>query len=474
LAFNPEPMDLRHYIGGRQMPVESADFTVPVSDELVSLDASNQSAKSPVQSTKSSVELRSHEIDEVLGQPPVWLVRWGISVVFFVLAVLFLSAWFVKYPDIVSAPMRVLAVSPPRSVVTRTEGKLTRLLATDDAPVRAGQILAYIESTADHAEVLALDSVTDTLVRLANGGPLEALNRVSIPLFFRLGEVQKSYQTFQEAFVRAKASLANGINPQKQQVLGNDLLQLQTLNQNQEAQLTNLQSDLQLAKEELRSQERLSQRGLVSKTDYRQALSKYLSRKQAYEQAHSSLNTNQLSQNQKHQEQLELQRTITDQRAGLIQAVNTLKSDVESWKQRYLVLSPMSGRFSMPAPMQEGQYMKAGQELGYVLPPGNGYYGEMLVGQYNFGKVRAGQTVLIKLPSYPYQEFGSITGRVQAIGAIPKDTAFRVQIQFPNGLITNAHRQIPYRTGLVATGQIVTEDTRLLERLFHELRRVLK
>ncbi len=410
----------------------------------------------------------------MLGQPPAWLVRWGISVVFFVLAVLLGAAWFVKYPDVVSAPMRVLAVSPPRSVVTRTDGKLTRLFANDDAPVRAGQVLAYLESTADHAEVLALDAVTDTLVQLANGGPLEALNRVSIPLFFRLGEVQKSYQTFQQAFVQANASLGNGINSQKQRVLGNDLVQLQTLNQNQEAQLTNLQTDLQLADEELRSQERLSQRGLVAKTDYRQALSKYLSRKQAYEQAHSVLNTNQLSQNQKHQEQLELRRTITDQRAGLIQAVNTLKSDVESWKQRYVVLSPVAGRFSMPAPVQEGQFMKAGQEIGYVLPPGTGYYGEMLVGQYNFGKVRAGQTVLIKLPSYPYQEFGSIRGRVQIIGAMPKDTAFRVQVRLLNGLTTTANRRIPYRTGLVATGQIVTEDTRLLERLFQEVRRVLK
>jgi hypothetical protein len=82
--------------------------------------------------------------------------------------------------------------------------------------------------------------------------------------------------------------------------------------------------------------------------------------------------------------------------------------------------------------------------------------------------------VLIKLPSYPYQEFGSIAGRVQAIGEMPKDTAFRVQIQFPNGLITNAKKQIPYRTGLVANGQIITEDTRLLERLFQELRRVMK
>jgi multidrug resistance efflux pump len=389
-------------MGGRQQAnlSGSSGFAIPtqliadLKSAVISVGIANPDEPTPLSPSHTfalSPELRSHEIDEVLGQPPAWLVRWGISVVFFVLAMLMLAAWFVKYPDVVSAPLRVVAVSPPRSVVTRTEGKLTQLLVADDAPVQAGQVLAYIESTADHVEVLALDAVADTLVNVANGGDVEALNRLAIPLFFRLGEVQKSYQTFQEAFVRAKASLANGVNQQKKQVLANDLVQLQTLNQNQENQLTNLQTDLQLADDELRSQERLSKRGLVSKADYRQALSKYLSRKQAYEQAHSSLNTNQLSQNQKRQEQLELQRTMTDQRAGLVQAVNTLKSDLESWKQRYIVLAPMSGRFSMPVPMQEGQFMKGGQELGYVLPPGNGYYGEMLVGQYNSAKFGLGK-----------------------------------------------------------------------------------
>lgn len=421
-----------------------------------------------------AIELRSSEVDEVLGQPPAWLVRWGITVFAGVLAMLGAITWFVQYPDRVSAPLRVLAVSPPRPVVTRTEGKLERLFVADNQPVRAGQVLAWLESTADHAEVLTLDRVADTLVQRANSNRLERVQTVSIPLFFRLGEVQRSYQTFQEAFVRAKASLANGLNSQKGQVLTNDVGQLQSLYENQQAQLDNLATDLQLAAEELGSQERLNKRGLVSRNEYRQALSRYLSRKQAYEQARSSLNSNRLSQNQKRQEQLELQRTVTDGRAGLVQAINTLKSDLEAWKQRYVAVAPVAGRFSMTTTLQEGQYLKTGQELGYVLPPNGQYYGEMLVGQYNFGKVRVGQRVLVQLPSYPHQEFGSVEGQVKSIGAMPRDTAFRIQVAFPNGLTTTAHHPIPYRTGLVASGQIITEDTRLMERLFHEFLRVIR
>ncbi|TAE33515.1 MAG: HlyD family efflux transporter periplasmic adaptor subunit [Cytophagales bacterium] len=421
-----------------------------------------------------TIELRSPDVNEVLGQPPAWLVRWGISLVFLVLLVLLGIAWFIHYPDRVSAPLRVLAVSPPRPVVTRTEGKLERLFVVDDQPVRAGQVLAWLESTADHAEVLALDRVADTLVQRANGNRLERVQTVSIPLFFRLGEVQRSYQTFQEAFVRAKASLANGLNSQKGQVLTNDVGQLQSLYENGQAQLDNLEADLQLAAEELDSQERLSKRGLVSRNEYRQALSRYLSRKQAYEQARSSLNSNRLSQNGKRQEQLELQRTVTDGRVSLVQAINTLKSDLEAWKQRYVAVAPVAGRFSMATTLQEGQYLKTGQELGHVLPPDGRYYGEMLVGQYNFGKVRVGQRVLVQLPSYPHEQFGSVEGEVKAIGAMPRDTAFRIQVVFPNGLMTTAHHPIPYRTGLVASGQIITEDTRLLERLFHEFLRVVR
>ena len=47
------------------------------------------------------IALHSEEIQDILGKAPSYLVRWGITVIFFVLMVIFLISWFVKYPDII-------------------------------------------------------------------------------------------------------------------------------------------------------------------------------------------------------------------------------------------------------------------------------------------------------------------------------------------------------------------------------------
>ena len=49
------------------------------------------------------VELRSEEVQEILGTPPNWLVRWGTLVVLVGFSFLLCVAWFVRYPDVVSS-----------------------------------------------------------------------------------------------------------------------------------------------------------------------------------------------------------------------------------------------------------------------------------------------------------------------------------------------------------------------------------
>jgi hypothetical protein len=65
----------------------------------------------------------SSEVNEVLSQPPSWLVRWGITVFFFVLLILLGVGWFVEYPDLIKANLRVVAMNFPKSVNAKSEGR---------------------------------------------------------------------------------------------------------------------------------------------------------------------------------------------------------------------------------------------------------------------------------------------------------------------------------------------------------------
>lgn len=90
------PEELKHNTGGRSNGVVSHDITPPLG--------------------AGGLGLRSSEVNEVLSQPPSWLVRWGITVFFFVLLILLGVGWFVEYPDLIKANLRVVATNFPKAV----------------------------------------------------------------------------------------------------------------------------------------------------------------------------------------------------------------------------------------------------------------------------------------------------------------------------------------------------------------------
>lgn len=49
----------------------------------------------------------SNEAQEILGKPPVWIVRWGSIIIFAIFLLTFIGCYFIKFPDIVKAPIVV-------------------------------------------------------------------------------------------------------------------------------------------------------------------------------------------------------------------------------------------------------------------------------------------------------------------------------------------------------------------------------
>lgn len=54
----------------------------------------------------------SKEAQEIIGNIPHWLIRWGITVIFFVIIVLLFLSWLIKYPDTISVQVRIMQLNP--------------------------------------------------------------------------------------------------------------------------------------------------------------------------------------------------------------------------------------------------------------------------------------------------------------------------------------------------------------------------
>ena len=179
---------------------------------------------------------------------------------------------------------------------------------------------------------------------------------------------------------------------------------------------------------------------------------------------------NSLATRNKQEELMELEKQVIDQRQRYQSALHTLKSKIEDWLQQYVVVAPEKGKVLFAATLQENQMLQAGQELFYVEPIQTTYYAEMMTAQKGLGKIKDGQTVVIKADSYPSEEFGYLKGSVHHIAAITARTdSFLVKVVLPQGLKTSYNKTLYFRNNLYAQGEVHTDSRRLLQRLLAQL-----
>ncbi|MCU0352605.1 MAG: HlyD family secretion protein [Cytophagales bacterium] len=421
------------------------------------------------------VGLRSEPVQEIISQPPNWLVRWGTTVFFFVIALLLATSWVVQYPDLVKARFVLTSTNAPKSVNARVEGKIVKLLVQENGSVEQGQALAYLESTANHEQVLDLSNNLDLLANGISQTHAIAKTELSFAEQDGLGELQTAFQSFTQAYQQYTAFLSGGFYERKKKLLQKELSDLQLLAQNLEKQKELHARDFALAENEFRVQEKLLNEKVIAPLEFKREESKLLAKKMPLQQMETGILNNISAQTGKQKEILELEKLVAEQKSIFQQALNTMRSQTEDWKKKYLLTAPVSGKVYFSSFLQENQTVKPGQEVFFVGVDNSREYGEVRIPQHNFGKIKNGQKVWVKFNSYPAQEFGMVEGRIEYVSQIPgKDSTFLAKVVLPHGLQTNYRRKLTYKDGMTATADIVTLDVRLIEKIFYDIRRAFQ
>lgn len=425
----------------------------------------------PNHSSYSSV--RSEEVEELITRIPHSLVRWGTTVIFLLVIAFFIGTWLIRYPDVVSAPFRLTSVNAPKSIVTRSEGRLVRLFVQNGQNVQANQVMGYLESTAHHDEVLRLSNELNRAWQEVNADRLETLANHRLTDYRHLGELQPHFQVFEESLIGLQAYLTGHFYSQKKELLLKEIEDLKAMTDNLRQQQLLQQKDSRLAQEEYAVQKKLAEERLIAPLDLKREESKLLARTLPYRQTETIILQNQTAQRNKQGDLLILAQQVREYRANFLQRLNTLRSAVEEWKSRYVLTTSIAGRVSFPTLLEENQFIPNRTELFSVVPTGSDYIGLLTVPQQNLGKVKVGQSVLIKFAGYPFEQFGYVKGIITEISEVPlQDGVFPAKVTLPNGLVTTYHQKLRYRTGMVANAEIVTEDLRLLQRFLFQLRKV--
>ncbi len=110
--------------------------------------------------TEKPEEIYIREEDDVqfiLGSPPGWILRWGISIAFGTVLIGLWASWIIRYPDVIVAPVNIVADRPVVRLVSVAGGRIAALPAKEKKRVMPDEVLAVIETPANWQHILSLE-----------------------------------------------------------------------------------------------------------------------------------------------------------------------------------------------------------------------------------------------------------------------------------------------------------------------------
>ncbi|MEA9414322.1 HlyD family secretion protein [Flavobacterium sp. PL02] len=406
---------------------------------------------------------------------PNILSRYGTPITFGILLFVGILTWFIQYPETVSSKAKLTGSNAPKPIMAKQAARLISLDKKNGSLVNKGDIIGSLESTAQVDEVLQFSKFIDEVYTLLQEHNPQTMKLLMKSEFSHLGELQGDYQVFMQAYIPYRDYVLGDYSNKKKNLLNKDLNNAhQSRNVlNEQKDLYN--ADLQLNLTTLEKNKQLLEEKIISEQEFRELTSQNIGKKMSQPQMKSNYINNSSELNGIQKEIVELDKEIVSQQALFQQVVYNLKSKIDDWKNRYLLVATEKGKLVFTSFLQENQIVQAGKIIAYIIPENSEIYVESLVPQGNFGKVKEGQKVFLKFNAYPSHEYGKVTGKVEYISPIPADSGYYlVKVILPDHLKTNYNKEIPFIEGLTVQSDIVTKDMRLAESLYYDVIKQMK
>lgn len=421
------------------------------------------------------IELRSEEVQEVMGEVPSWIIRRGITVLFLILVALFTGSFFFRYPDVISAEMTLTSLHPAAQIVARTSGKINKLYVADHEEVAEGSKLAVIENPASTEDLLWLKKQ----LSLTGNHPDSARKRLYPLRDLTLGSVQTAYAAFLRSLYDYENYRTLNYYPQKIASVQKQIGKYEVYYQSLEKQYLVMRGQYEIARKQFTRDSLLFVRQVLSEAEYETSKSTLLQSRYSLDGAHASLESQKIQISQLEETLLDLKLQQSEKEANLLQeyrsAAEQLNNEIAGWELNYLLVSPIDGRVTFNKYWNENQYVVAAETIFTVVPEKKEeLIGKALLPVARSGKVKTGQRVIIRFSNFPDQEFGVVNGVVSSISLVPLEQNYMVAIDLPDGLVTNYRKTLPAAPEMTAQADIVTNDLRLIERFFQPLKQILK
>ncbi len=430
----------------------------------------------PENNSQDNIEIRSEEVQEILTKVPNWMIRYGNSLILILIFMLLFISWFIKYPDVISSEVMVTTTIPPEKIFAKSAGQFEVLLAGEGNTVKRNEVLAVIENSASYKDVLLLKSIVDTVIidQEKFEFPIESLP----PLI--LGDITTSFSQFQNDYYEYK--LNNELTPFKSETFANKMSVVEA-----KGRLQNLiyqkklnKKQLDFKKKDLERSRKMFSQGVISAKDKEMKEVEFLQEERAFKNLETSISQMRelINNSAKNLDNTSIKKTQSDLRIKkkAEQSFLYLKKAIKDWENAYALKTSIGGKVSTLSFWNKNQNVNSGDLIFTIIPDQfDSFIGKIKAPVANSGKIEVGQKVQIKLLNYPPDEFGKLNGKVKFISSTPDlEGNYLIDVQLPKKLETTYNKEIDFKQEMQGTADIITEDLRLIERFFYQLKNIVK
>ena len=422
------------------------------------------------------IEIRSEEVQEILTKVPNWMIRWGNTLLLVFVVMLFAISWFVKYPDDIDTQVMITTTNPPQKLYANLAGKFDVFLVKDNDTVQENTPLAIMENTASYKDVMLLKNIIDTLT--INKSNFQFPSNDLPPLI--LGDVNASFAKFDNDYYNYESN--KRLNPYKTQQNANEFSVIAA-----KGRLKNMKDEQKLAEEQFsiikkdfeNRQKRLLETGSISQKEFENKRMEVINSERSLKSLKSSISQlrEAISNSTRNLKGADIEQQQQSARLlkNAIQSFYQLKKDIDDWEKRYVLKSDIKGQVTFLSVWDKNQNVKAGDLIFTVIPiEERSYIGKIEAPAANSGKIKKDQKVQIQLANYPSDEYGELNGNIKYITLVPnQDGNYLIDVSIDPELKTSYNKKIPFRQEMKGTAKIITEDLRLIERFFYQLKNIL-
>jgi len=426
---------------------------------------------------------RSEEVQHIIERMPTGFGFRVSSIVFCLFVLMFFFGWFIRYPDVVKGEITINANNTALKLIANSNGKLKINGIKSMDNVREGQLLAYIDNSTDPKNVMYIDSLLKSF-NPNTDNILEMLHELPRNLSF--GELNSKYYAF-------VSSLQDFTNYKNDKLLDKEGQNYRELLREQKNAIKTSSKRVEMAKNNLgyaykffKRDSILFSKRVISESELDKTQMSYLSSKDGLQNAINNLINAQQSAQQTTSKLQELMiqnpEKAKELKIALISAYNDLSDSIKGWEQKYVFIAAFDGKVQFLKFYSENQFLQSGEPVFTIVPKQEKAFGQVILPAQGSGKIKTGQEVIVKLDNYPYMEYGSVTGRIKSISLTTNITktekneveTYMLLVDFPNQLKTNYGTNLAFKTEAKGSAEIITNDRRLIQRLFDNLKYVLK